>query len=302
VNRFNQRLANEIMMVNNYIKSRVYVFANTTQIIELEIQPSKIFAAESSLKYWIDEGITFKAENCVKQSQLPGKFGRLLKLNKPKPGFGSTGIIYFKNNGGTNKQFALAAPDGREILPIDILEPNGYFSCNKNAFMCASDNIEISIDRKSHGLDIRNHVLAQKGFILMQLRGQGKIFVHAGGRCIKKTLKKQLIRIDRRSIIGFESGIRYSPEPSGFLKSFQSTLAGSYEITLKGSGAIYLQTKPYIRKHSSNWLARGLEEILDAKSLQPYMRNLQTVKNMQWSKFRNTLLMNSTQKKKRNSR
>lgn len=286
-------------MGKNDINSRVYVFANTTQIIELEIQPSKIFAAESSLKYWIDEGITFNTENCDKRSQLPGTFGKLLKLKKPKPGFGSTGITYFTNRGRTNRQLALAAPEGREILPIDISETDRYFSCNKNAFMCASDNIEISIDRKSRGLDIRNHVLAQKGFILMQLRGKGKIFVHAGGRCIKKTLKNQVVRIDRRSIIGFESGIHYDLESTGIFKSFQSTFEGSYEITLKGSGALYLQTKPYTRRHPSNWLARGLQEIIDSKSLQPYMKNLQTVKNMQWSKFRDTLLTNSTQKKKR---
>lgn len=289
-------------MDNNDIKSRVYVFANTTQIIELEIQPSKIFAAEASLKYWIDEGVAFNTENCDKRSQMPGRFGKLLKLNKPKPGFGLTGITYFTNNSRTNKQLALAAPESREILPIDISEPNRYFSCNKNAFMCAPDNIEISIDRKSRGLDIRNHVLAQKGFILMQLKGQGKIFVHAGGRCIKKTLKKQIVRIDRRSIIGFESGIHYESESSGVFKSFKSTFDGSYEITLKGSGAIYLQTKPYTRKHPSHWLARGLQEILDSKSLQPYMKNLQTVKNLQWSKFRDTLITNSAQKNKRKIR
>lgn len=136
----------------------------------------------------------------------------------------------------------------------------------------------------------------------MQLRGQGKIFVHAGGRCIKKILKKQIVRIDRRSIIGFESGIQYDAESSGVFKSFKSTFDGSYEITLKGSGALYLQTKPYTRKHPSHWLARGLQEILDSKSLQPYMKNLQAVKNMQWSKFRDTLLMNSTQKVKRKIR
>lgn len=130
----------------------------------------------------------------------------------------------------------------------------------------------------------------------MQLRGQGKIFVHTGGRCIKKTLKSQIFRIDRRSIIGFDSGIRYDAESSGILKSFQSTLNGSYEITLKGSGSLYLQSKPYVR-HSSNWLARGLREILDAKSLQPYMKNLQAVKNMKWSKFRDTLIINPKQKK-----
>ena len=136
----------------------------------------------------------------------------------------------------------------------------------------------------------------------MQLRGKGKIFVHAGGRCIKKTLKKQSLRIDRRSIIGFDSGIHYDPESSGIFKSFQSTFDGSYDITLQGSGALYLQSKPYTRKHPSNWLARGLQEILDAKSLQPYMKNLQTVKNMQWSKFRDTLLNNATPKNKRKIR
>ena len=287
-------------MDKNDIKSRVYVFANTTQIIELEIQALKMFAAEASLKYWIDEGITSITKNCDKQSQLSGKFGKLRKLKKGKPGLGSTGITYFINNGRTNKQLALAAPEGREILPIDISETNRYFSCNKNAFMCASDNIEISIDRKSRGLNIRNHVLAQKGFILMQLRGQGKLFVHAGGRCIKKTLKKQVVRIDRRSIIGFESGIHYDPESSGIFKSFRSTFDGSYEITLKGSGALYLQTKPYTRKHPSHWLARGLQEILDSKSLQPYMKNLQTVKNMHRSKFSDTLIMKTTKEKKNN--
>jgi uncharacterized protein (AIM24 family) len=280
--------------------SRVYVFADTTQIIEFEIRPQKMFVAEAGLEYWIEEGITFETRNCDHRPKAPGRFGKLLKQTKPKPGCGSSGINYFTNNGRTKKQLAFVAPESREILPIDIAELNGYFMCSKNAFMCASGNIEISIDRRERAYDLKNYVLAKRGFILMRLKGHGKIFVHVGGRFVKKFLKNQTLRIDRRSIVGFESGIRLVTESSGILKTLRSTFNGSYEITLKGSGALYLQSKPYIRKQAFNWLARGLREILDAKSLQPYMNNLRTIKNKQWSKFRDTLMEIQKQKKKKN--
>ncbi|UCD80968.1 MAG: AIM24 family protein [Desulfobacterales bacterium] len=157
-------------MGTNGIYSKVYVFANTTQIIELEILPGKVFAAEAGLKYWIDEGIAVETKPCNQRLQVPGAFGKILKWGKLRPENSASLITYFTNSGQSKKRLAFAAPENREILPIDISETNSYFMCSKNAFMCASDNVEISIDRMSRGYDLRNYVLAQKGFIFTNVK------------------------------------------------------------------------------------------------------------------------------------
>lgn len=268
------------------IYSAVYDLANTMHIIELEIKPGDTLAAEAGIKYWFEEGITFETKT----------FGNFFKWDKHRPNGRLSLITYFTNFSKKKKRLTFAAPELREILPIDISENDGVFLCYKNAFVCALGDIKISIDRIWRGFDLRNHVIAKKGFILMRLRGHGRIFVHTGGRVTKKLLKNEVLRIAKCCIVGFTSGIRCDAKSSGIFRSPQPVLNGSHETTLKGTGTVYLQSKPHIRQQRSNWLARELREIVGPKPLQPYMSNLEKIKNMQWSKLRNILKMNHLKK------
>ena len=263
------------------IYSTVYDLANTMHIIELEIKPGETLAAEAGIKYWFEEGITFETKTFDNRQQVAGTFGKLFKWDKHRPNGRLSLITYFTNFSKKKKRLAFAAPELREIQPIDILENDGVFSCHKNAFVCASGDIKISIDRIWQGFDLRNYVIAKKGFILMRLRGHGRIFVHTGGRFIKKLLKNEVLCIDRRCIVGFTSGIRCDTKSSGIFRSLKPMLNGSQKTTLKGTGTVYLQSKPHIQQQRSSWLARELWEMVNPKSLQPCMSNLKKIKNMQ---------------------
>jgi len=72
-------------------------------------------------------------------------------------------------------------------------------------------------------------------------------FVHAGGTVIPVDLNGQTIRVDTGCIVAFTSGIDYSIERAGNLKSMFFGGEGLFLATLRGTGKVYLQSLLFSR-------------------------------------------------------
>ncbi len=83
-----------------------------------------------------------------------------------------------------------------------------------------------------------------EGFILQQLQGDGKAFVHAGGTVIERYLNNESLRVDTGCIVGFEPRIDYSIEQAGNLRSMVFGGEGIFLATLRGTGRVWLQSMP----------------------------------------------------------
>ena len=81
-----------------------------------------------------------------------------------------------------------------------------------------------------------------EGFILQKLKGNGLAFLHAGGTVVKKELKNQTLLIDTGCIVAFSTGLDYSIERAGNLKSMIFGGEGLFLATVKGTGTVYLQS------------------------------------------------------------
>jgi uncharacterized protein (AIM24 family) len=88
---------------------------------------------------------------------------------------------------------------------------------------------------------------AGEGFILQRLRGDGMAFIHAGGTVVKKTLNNETIRVDTGCLAAFTTGIDYSIESAGNLKSMFFGGEGFFLATLRGTGVVLLQSLPFSR-------------------------------------------------------
>ena len=86
-----------------------------------------------------------------------------------------------------------------------------------------------------------------EGFILERLRGDGMVFLHAGGTIVRKQLAGQTIRIDTGCIVSFTPGISYDIEQAGNLKSMFFDSENVFLATLRGNGVIMLQSLPFAR-------------------------------------------------------
>jgi uncharacterized protein (AIM24 family) len=116
--------------------------------------------------------------------------------------------------------------------------------CQKDAFLAAALGTEISITfNKKLGAGL----FGGEGFILQRLRGDGMVFIHAGGTIIEKRLQGQKLLVDTGCIVAFETGISYDIQRAGNLKSMLFGGEGLFLATLQGTGRVWLQSLPFSR-------------------------------------------------------
>ena len=93
-------------------------------------------------------------------------------------------MTHFTNRGNGKKRVAFAAPYPGKILPIDMSKMNGELLCQKDAFLAAALGTELGI---AFNKRLGAGFFGGEGFILQRLRGDGMIFIHAGGTVIRKS-------------------------------------------------------------------------------------------------------------------
>ena len=139
---------------------------------------------------------------------------------------------------------AFSAPYPGTIIPLNLPDFGGRVIVQKDAFLCAALGTKISI---TFNRKLGAGFFGGEGFILQQLDGDGKAFIHAGGTVIEKQLNNETLRVDTGCIVGFETSIDYSIEQAGGLRSMVFGGEGLFLATLRGTGKVWLQSMP-IRK------------------------------------------------------
>ncbi len=220
------------------------IFGDDMQIVEVELDPGETVIAEAGAMNWMDDGITFEAKMGDGSQPDKGLLGKLLDAGKRALTGESIFLTHFTNSGEGKKRVAFAAPYPGKIIPVSLSEANGDLLCQKDAFLCAAFGTEISIAfAKRFGAGL----FGGEGFILQRLKGDGMVFIHAGGTVIKKQLNNETIKIDTGCIAAFSPSLEYNIERAGNLKSMFFGGEGLFLATLKGTGTIYLQSLPFSR-------------------------------------------------------
>ena len=215
------------------------------QIVEVELDPGETVIAEAGAMNYMDAGITFEAKMGDGSAANEGLFGMLKGAGKRLLTGESLFLTHFTNTGGSGKQVvAFAAPYPGKIIPLDLAEIGGQFTCQKDAFLCAAfgTRIGITFSRK-----LGVGFFGGEGFILEKIEGDGLAFVHAGGTVIRKELHDEKILVDTGCLVGFSPGIDYDIQRAGGLKSMFFGGEGLFLATLQGTGVVYLQSLPFSR-------------------------------------------------------
>ncbi len=220
------------------------ILGDDIQIVEIELDPGETVIAEAGAMNYMENGISFEAKMGDGSTPNDGVFGKLLNVGKRVLTGESIFMTHFTNNGSGKKRVAFAAPYPGKIFPINLPEFNGPVLCQKDAFLCAAlgTNIGIAFNKK-----LGVGFFGGEGFILQKLQGDGMAFLHAGGTVVEKVLNNDVIRVDTGCIVAFSSGIDYSIERAGNLKSMFFGGEGLFLATLKGTGKVLLQSLPFSR-------------------------------------------------------
>jgi len=218
------------------------VFGSDLQFVEVELDPGEVVVAEAGAMLYMEDGIDFEVKMGDGSQPKQGLWGSLMSAGKRALTGESIFMTHFKNVGQGKKRVSFASPYPGKIVPVNMVDINGgELLCQKDAFLCAALGTEITIAfTKKFGAGL----FGGEGFILQKLRGDGMVFLHAGGAIIEKRLDNQKMRIDTGCIVAFENTVDYNIERAGNLKSMFFGGEGLFLATLQGSGRVWLQSLP----------------------------------------------------------
>lgn len=219
------------------------VYGDDMQFVEVELDPRETVIAEAGVMMYMDEGIIFETR-MGDGSRPQGMMDKVLSVGKRVLTGESLFMTHFTNASEFKRRLAFAAPYPGKIIAIDLDEARGELICQKDAFLAAALGTEISITfNKKLGAGL----FGGEGFILQRLRGDGMVFIHAGGTIIEKRLQEQKLLVDTGCIVAFETGISYDIQRAGNLKSMLFGGEGLFLATLQGTGRVWLQSLPFSR-------------------------------------------------------
>lgn len=221
------------------------VFGDDMQFVEIELDPQETVIAEAGAMMYMEDGITFDTKMGDGSNPTQGFLSALGSVAKRAITGESIFMTHFTNGAPQGKKHAaFGAPYPGKIIDIDLDEANGELICQKDAFLCAALGTEISI---AFNKRLGAGFFGGEGFILQRLRGDGMVFIHAGGTIVEKRLENGKLMVDTGCIVAFESTIDYDIERAGNLKSMVFGGEGLFLATLRGTGRVWLQSLPFSR-------------------------------------------------------
>ncbi len=221
------------------------IFGDDLQFVEVELDPRETVIAEAGAMMYMEEGIAFETKMGDGSKPNEGFFGKLGNVAKRAITGESLFMTHFSSTASQGKKHvAFGAPYPGKIIAIDLDEANGELICQKDSFLCAALGTGISI---AFNKKIGAGLFGGEGFILQRLRGDGMVFIHAGGTIIEKQLNGEKLMVDTGCIVAFESTINYDIQRAGNLKSMVFGGEGLFLATLQGTGRVWLQSLPFSR-------------------------------------------------------
>ena len=208
------------------------ILGKTVPAVEVTLDKGEAMYTQSGGMSWQTDGISMatNARGGVMQS-----LGRMFSGESI---FMST---FTAERNDAKVAFATTVPG--EIMPIDMSElPNG-FMLQKGAFLCAEENVELSIaltKRFSAGL------FGGEGFILQKATGKGMLFLEIDGDPIVRDLAPgEVLKVDTGNVVGFESSVKYEIETVKGLGNIFLGGEGLFLTRLVGPGKVIIQSQNF---------------------------------------------------------
>lgn len=220
------------------------IYGDDLQFVEVELDSGETVIAEAGAMVYMEEGITFETKMGDGSKPSQGIMGMLGSAAKRVVTGESLFMTHFTHSGQGKSHVAFGAAYPGKIIAIDLDETGGELITQKDSFLAAALGTEITI---AFNKRLGSGLFGGEGFILQKLRGDGMVFIHAGGTIVEKRLSGNKLRVDTGCIVAFESQISYDIERAGNLKSMLFGGEGLFLATLQGTGRVWLQSLPFSR-------------------------------------------------------
>ncbi len=220
------------------------ILGDDLQLVEFSLKPGEAVRAENGAMIYMGEGVAM-------QTSTGGVFKGVKRLVVGESFFIPT--FTYSGRGRGVVAFGPAYPG--KIIPISLSRFEGTFYCQKNAFLCASQGIEIEIALTRR---LGTGLFGGEGFVLEKLVGDGLAFIHAGGMIVEKELGDgETLRVDTGAVVGFSPSIDYDIQFIGGLRNALFSSEGIFLARLRGPGLVYLQSLPLSRLRAAMRITKG---------------------------------------------
>lgn len=208
------------------------ILGDTMPAVEVTFDaPGESMYTQSGGMAWMTEGISM-------DSNMKGGLGK--SLGRMFAGESLFMATYKAERAGST--IAFASTVAGEIMPVNI-GPNGGLICQKGAFLCAQEGVNLSITftkRFSAGL------FGGEGFILQDISGSGMVFLEIDGNKVVKDLAPgEVLKVDTGNVVAFEKSVSYKIEMVKGLKNIFLGGEGLFLTKLVGPGKVILQTQNF---------------------------------------------------------
>ena len=168
------------------------------QLVEIELDSGEGVRAEAGAMVYMSDGVEMQTDTGG------GVFSGFKRMFTGESFF----ITSFIHTGSAGKgHVGFAAPYLGKIIALDLDELGGSFLCQKDAFLCAAQGVEIETAfTKRMGAGF----FGGEGFVLQRLLGAGRAFAHVGGSVVKRELGEgETLRVDTGCLAAFAPSVDY---------------------------------------------------------------------------------------------
>jgi uncharacterized protein (TIGR00266 family) len=221
------------------------IHGDDMQFVEIELDPAEAVVAEAGGMMFMEDGIQMETIFGDGSQSSSGFIGALLGAGKRLVTGESLFMTVFLNRGQGKRKVAFGAPYPGKIIPVHLAEIGGELIAQKDSFLCAAKGVSIGI---AFNRRLGAGFFGGEGFILQKLQGDGLAFIHAGGTITKRVLRPgEMLRVDTGCLVAFQPSVDYDIQYVGNVKTALFGGEGLFFATLRGPGAVWLQSLPLSR-------------------------------------------------------
>lgn len=220
------------------------IFGDDLQCVEIELDSNETVLAEAGGMMMMESSIEM---NTIfgdgRENQ--GIMSKLFSAGKRVLTGESLFMTTYTHRGIGKAKVTFAAPYPGKIIAMDLSEMGGKVICQKEAFLCAAQGVNIGIAfQKRLGVGF----FGGEGFIMQKLEGDGMSFLHAGGTVIKKTLSiGEELTVDTGCLVAISQTVDYDVRLQKGIKNSLFGGEGLFLVKLTGPGDVWIQSMPLSR-------------------------------------------------------
>lgn len=209
------------------------ILGKTVPVVEVTLNRGETMFTQTGGMSWQTEGIKMKTN---------ARGGVMKSLGRMFTGESIFMTSFTAETDGARVAFATTVPG--DIMPIDLRSMPQGFILQKNAFLCAEDNIDLSVKFTKK---ISAALFGGEGIILQEARGNGMLFLEIDGDpMIKDLAPGEVLKVDTGNVVAFEPSVSYEVETVKGLTNIFLGGEGLFLTRLVGPGRVIIQSQNFM--------------------------------------------------------